>query len=58
MKFTIYLTFSFITLIFIAPLQGYYSEALLTLARLKEQFKARVECVRVLLIIKRLVIMP
>ena len=37
---------SFITEIYIAPLQGYYSEALPTLARLKRSFEARVECVR------------
>jgi len=29
---------SFITEIYIAPLQGYYSEALPTFARLKEEF--------------------
>src|SRR6218665_3218693 len=40
---------SFITEIYIAPLQGYYSEALPTLARLKRRvltFETRVECVR------------
>jgi len=35
----------FITWIYIAPLQGYYSETLPTLAK-KSSFKARVECVR------------
>ena len=37
----------FITQIYIAPFQGYYSEALPTLAQLKRKsFEARVECVR------------
>ena len=40
-------THSFITEIYIAPLQGYYSEALATLARLKRKsFGAGVKCVR------------
>ena len=38
---------SSITEIYIAPLQGYYSEALPTIARLKNKsFEARVKCVR------------
>src|SRR6218665_555316 len=38
--------YSFITEIYIAPLQGYYSEALPTLAWLKRSFEAIVKCVR------------
>src|SRR6218665_4008089 len=37
---------SFITEIYIAPLQGYYSEALPTLTAKKKSFETRVECVR------------
>src|SRR6218665_696613 len=39
---------SFVTLMYVAPLQGYYSEALPTHSTAKRSsFKARTECVRV-----------